>query len=188
MMIALIIAGIIIVLIIAFISLYNHLVQLKMRVKNAWAQIDTQLKRRFDLIPNLIETVKGYMVHEESTLKELVDARNNFANANTMEGKADANKALSGNLKSLFAIAEAYPDLKANQNFSELSEELRNTENKISFSRQFYNDSVTMFNTKLEVFPSNAIAGMFHFKARDLFTAESDEARKNVKVDFKKEQ
>ncbi|MEG0873444.1 MAG: LemA family protein [Clostridia bacterium] len=184
MMIALIIAGIIIVLIIAFISLYNHLVQLKMRVKNAWAQIDTQLKRRFDLIPNLIETVKGYMVHEESTLKELVDARNNFANANTMEGKADANKALSGNLKSLFAIAEAYPDLKANQNFSELQTELASTEDKVAYSRQFYNDTVQMYNTAIMTFPGNVFANMFKFTEEKFFEITNTDERENVKVKF----
>ena len=179
-----IILAIVVVIIIAIIAMYNSLVTMRQRVRNAWSQIDVQLQRRFDLIPNLVETVKGYMEHEADVLTKVTDLRSSWANAKTVDEKANLDNQLSESLKTIMAVAENYPDLKANQNFSELSEELRNTENKISFSRQFYNDTVTMYNTKLEVFPSNIIAGMFKFKPRDLFTAESDEAIKNVKVSF----
>ena len=145
-----------------------------------------QLQRRFDLIPNFVETVKGYMNHESDTLTKIAELRTSWANANTVEEKANLNNQLSNTLKTIMAVSESYPDLKANQNFMDLQEELRNTENKISFSRQFYNDTVTMYNTKLEVFPSNIFASMFNFTAEPLFTVESDEARKNVKVDFNK--
>lgn len=179
-----IILGIVVVLIIAVIGTYNSLVQSKIKVDNAWSQIDVQLQRRFDLIPNFVETVKGYMTHEKETFEKIASLRTSWANANSVSEKAELDNQLSTTLKTIMAVSENYPELKANQNFSELSEELRNTENKISFSRQFYNDTVTMYNTKLQVFPSNIIAGMFNFKARDLFKAESDEARRNVKVDF----
>ena len=179
------IALIVIVLLIAFvISIYNNLVKAKLKVDNAWSQIDVQLQRRFDLIPNFVETVKGYMTHESETFEKITALRTSWSNSSTVAEKAKLDGELSGALKTIMAVSENYPDLKANTNFSELSEELRNTENKISFSRQFYNDSVTMYNEKLAIFPSNIIAGMFHFKARDLFETESDEARKNVKVDF----
>ena len=179
-----IILGIVVVLIIAVIGMYNSLVQSKIKVDNPWSQIDVQLQRRFDLIPNFVETVKGYMTHEKETFEKIASLRTSWANANSVSEKAELDNQLSTTLKTIMAVSENYPELKANQNFSELSEELRNTENKISFSRQFYNDTVTMYNTKLQVFPSNIIAGMFNFKARDLFKAESDEARRNVKVDF----
>lgn len=179
-----IILGIVVVLIIAVIGMYNSLVQSKIKVDNAWSQIDVQLQRRFDLIPNFVETVKGYMTHEKETFEKIASLRTSWANANSVSEKAELDNQLSTTLKTIMAVSENYPELKANQNFSELSKELRNTENKISFSRQFYNDTVTMYNTKLQVFPSNIIAGMFNFKARDLFKAESDEARRNVKVDF----
>lgn len=179
-----IILGIVVILIIAVIGMYNSLVQSKIKVDNAWSQIDVQLQRRFDLIPNFVETVKGYMTHEKETFEKIASLRTSWANANSVSEKAELDNQLSTTLKTIMAVSENYPELKANQNFSELSEELRNTENKISFSRQFYNDTVTMYNTKLQVFPSNIIAGMFNFKARDLFKAESDEARRNVKVDF----
>lgn len=182
----LIILAIVVVLIIAIISLYNNLVRLRMKVKNAWSQIDVQLQRRFDLIPNLVETVKGYMNHEEGTLTKIAELRTSWANATTVSEKAELDNQLSGTLKTIMSVSESYPDLKANQNFSELQEELQNTENKISFSRQFYNDSVTIYNTKLEVVPSNIIASMFHFTPEPLFKAESDEARRNVKVSFDK--
>ena len=181
-----IILGIIVVLIIAVIAMYNSLVTLRQRVKNAWSQIDVQLQRRFDLIPNFVETVKGYMTHESETFEKIASLRTSWANSSTVGEKAKLDGELSGALKTIMAVSENYPELKANTNFSELSEELRNTENKISFSRQFYNDSVTMYNTKLELFPSNIVAGMFNFKKRDLFATESEEARKNVKVDFNK--
>lgn len=177
---------IIVLLVLAIIGMYNSLVRLRQKVKNSWSQIDVQLQRRFDLIPNLVETVKGYMEHEKDVLTKVTELRTSWANAGSIAEKADLDNELSGALKTIMAVSENYPDLKANQNFSELQQELQNTENKISFSRQFYNDSVTMYNTKLEVFPSNLIASMFGFKAEDLFKAESDEARKNVKIDFNK--
>lgn len=181
-----IILAVVVVIIIAVIALYNSLVQARIKVDNAWSQIDVQLQRRFDLIPNFVETVKGYVAHESETFEKIAKLRTSWANAESVSEKASLDNELSNALKTIMAVSESYPDLKANQNFSELSEELRNTENKISFARQFYNDSVTIYNTKLEVFPSNMIAKMFNFKARDLFEAESDEARKNVKVDFSK--
>ena len=183
-MIGWIILAIVVILVIAIIGIYNGLVQSRIKVDNAWSQIDVQLQRRFDLIPNFVETVKGYMTHEKETFEEIAKLRTSWANANSISEKAELDNQLSNSLKTIMAVSESYPELKANQNFSELSEELRNTENKISFSRQFYNDTVTMYNTKLHVFPSNIIAGMFNFKSRDLFKTESDEARKNVKVDF----
>lgn len=175
---------ILLVVIVYFVMIYNGLVVSRQKVKNAWSQIDVQLQRRFDLIPNFVETIKGYMAHEKDTLTKVTELRTSWANAGTVSEKAELNNQLSGALKTIMAVSENYPDLKANQNFLDLQEELRNTENKISFSRQFYNDSVTMYNTKLEVFPSNLIAGWFKFSQEALFAAESDEARKNVKVNF----
>jgi LemA protein len=177
---------ILVVLIVIFISLYNGLVQSKIKVDNAWSQIDVQLQRRFDLIPNFVETVKGYMNHESETFEKITKLRTSWANASSVSEKASLDGELSSALKTIMAISENYPDLKASSNFAELSEELRNTENKISFSRQFYNDTVTKYNTKLQVFPSNLVASMFssNFQPRELFKAESEEARKNVKVDF----
>ena len=181
-----IILAIVAIIIIAIISIYNGLVQARMKVDNAWSQIDVQLQRRFDLIPNFVETVKGYMTHEKETFEKIAALRTSWANASSVSEKAELDGQLSSTLKTIMAVSESYPELKANQNFSELSEELRNTENKISFSRQFYNDSVTMYNQKLQLFPSNIIANMFNFQPRELFAAESAEARKNVKVDFGK--
>lgn len=175
---------IIAILVIAVIAIYNNLVRLRQKVKNSWSQIDVQLQRRFDLIPNLVDTVKGYMKHEDEILAKVTELRTSWANAGSVAEKASLDNELSGALKTIMAVSENYPDLKASQNFSELQQELQNTENKISFSRQFYNDSVTMYNTKLEVIPSNIIASIFNFKPEELFKAESDEARKNVKVDF----
>ncbi len=177
---------IIAVLVIAVIAIYNGLVSARLKVDNAWSQIDVQLQRRFDLIPNFVETVKGYMQHESETFEKIAALRTSWANSSTVGEKAKLDGELSEALKTIMAVSENYPDLKASANFTQLSEELRNTENKISFSRQFYNDSVTMYNTKLELFPSNIIANMFNFKPRELFEAESEEARKNVKVDFSK--
>ena len=174
------------VLIFAVIGMYNGLVLARNKVKNAWSQIDVQLQRRFDLIPNLIESVKGYMAHEEGVLTKVTELRSSWANATTVSEKASLDNELTGALKTIMAISENYPDLKANQNFSELQEELRNTENKIAYARQFYNDSVTMYNTKLQVVPTNIIAGMFNFKEEELFKTDSEEARQNVKVDFSK--
>lgn len=178
--------GIIVLLVLFVIGIYNGLVTSRQRVKNAWSQIDVQLQRRFDLIPNLVETVKGYMGHENETLTKIAELRTSWAGANTMHEKAELDNQLSGVLKTIMAVSENYPELKANQNFAELQQELGNTENKISFSRQFYNDTATMYNTKLEVVPSNIIAGMFGFKLEELFRVDSEEARKNIKVDFGK--
>ena len=165
------------------IGLYNNLVTLKMRVKNAWAQIDTQLKRRFDLIPNLVETVKGYAAHEQGTLEKVIDARNTYATATSVEDKASANTELNATLKNLFALAESYPDLKANENFMALQTELSGTEDKIAYSRQFYNDTVQMYNTAIMKFPTNLIAGMLGFKEEAFF--QIDETEKNpVQVKF----
>lgn len=185
-MVGFIILAILVIIIVTIIGMYNGLVQSRIKVDNAWSQIDVQLQRRFDLIPNFVETVKGYMSHEKETFEKIAALRTSWANAESVSDKAKLDGELSTTLKTIMAVSESYPELKANQNFSELSEELRNTENKISFARQFYNDSVTMYNTKLQVFPSNIIAGMFNFTPRDLFKTESDEARKNVKVDFSK--
>ena len=179
-----IIVAIIAIIIIAVIVMYNNLVSAKIKVDNAWSQIDVQLQRRFDLIPNFVETVKGYMAHESATFEKIAQLRTSWANSNSVSEKASLDGELSNALKTIMAVSENYPDLKANQNFMQLSEELRNTENKISFARQFYNDTVTMYNEKLQMFPSNLIANMFHFKERDVFEAESDKARKNVKVDI----
>ena len=181
MVIALIIIAVLVIFVIAT---YNGLVSSRMKVQNAWSQIDVQLQRRFDLIPNFVETVKGYMQHEAATFEKIAALRTSWANAGSVQDKANIDGELSSALKTIMAVSENYPELKANQNFSELSEELRNTENKISFSRQFYNDSVTSYNIKLQTFPSNIIAGMFNFKAADLFKVENAEVKQNVKVDF----
>lgn len=177
----------VVVLIIVFIiSTYNGLVRSKIKVDNAWSQIDVQLQRRFDLIPNFVETVKGYMTHEQETFEKIAKLRTSWANASSISDKAALDNQLSETLKTIMAVSENYPELKANQNFMQLSQELKNTEDKISFSRQFYNDAATMYNTKIQVFPSNIIAGIFNFTSRSLFQTENDEARKNVKVDFSK--
>ena len=175
---------VIVLLLFWIISVYNNLVISKHKVDNAWSQIDVQLQRRFDLIPNFVETVKGYMTHESETFAKIAELRTSWANSSSVGEKAKLDGELSGALKTIMAVSENYPELKANTNFSELSEELRNTENKISFSRQFYNDTVTKYNTDLAIFPSNIVAGMFNFTARELFETENAEVRKNVKVDF----
>ena len=181
-----IILAIVVILVIAIISMYNGLVSARVKVDNAWSQIDVQLQRRFDLIPNFVETVKGYMTHEQETFEKIAKLRTSWANASSISDKAALDNQLSETLKTIMAVSENYPELKANQNFMQLSQELKNTEDKISFSRQFYNDAATMYNTKIQVFPSNIIAGMFNFTSRSLFQTENDEARKNVKVDFSK--
>jgi len=180
----LIIILIVAALLIWVIGAYNGLVTLKQRVKNAWSQIDVQLQRRFDLIPNLIETVKGYTKHEEEVFRKVAELRSSWASATTIHDKAELSNQLSSALKTIMAVSENYPELKASQNFAELQEELQNTENKISYSRQFYNDIVTKYNTKLQVFPDNLIASMFHFTEEELFKVDNEEVRKNVKVSF----
>ena len=179
-----IIIAIIVLLVVLVVAIYNGLVSSRLKVKNAWSQIDVQLQRRFDLIPNLVECVKGYMEHEKNVLSKVTELRTSWSNATSISEKADIDNQLSNTLKTIMAISENYPDLKASQIFSELQEELRATENKISFSRQFYNDSVTTYNTKLEVFPSNIIASMFGFKPETLFEVDNEEAKKNVKISF----
>ena len=166
-----IILVIVVVLVVAVIGLYNNLIKLRNMVDNAWAQIDVQLQRRLDLIPNLVETVKGYAAHESGTLEELTKARTAGMNAGTPEGKMEADGILTGALKNLFAVAEAYPDLKANTNFQQLQAELSNTEDKISYMRQSFNDTVMKYNTAIQTFPAVLIAGMMGFKQRDSFDA-----------------
>jgi LemA protein len=192
----LIFLGLIAVVVFWAIGAYNRLVDLRNRFKNAFAQIDVQLKRRYDLIPNLVETAKGYMKHERETLEAVIKARNTAVTANAaaaanpgnpaaMQGLMSAEGALTGALSKLFALAEAYPDLKANQNMMQLSEELTGTENKIAFSRQAFNDSVMTYNTATQQFPSNVLAGMFGFTAAELLQAtESAEERQAVRVQF----
>lgn len=179
-----IVLGIIVILAILFVSVYNNLVTSRNKVHNAFANIDTQLQRRFDLIPNLVETVKGYASHESKVLENVTAARSGYMNAKTPEEKMEADNALTGTLKTLFAVAESYPELKANQNFSKLQEDLKGTEDKIAFSRQFYNDAVTMYNDKLLVFPNNIIGGMFGFKAEALYKIDNDSAKQSPKVQF----
>jgi LemA protein len=163
---------IIVVVALAVVALYNRLIVLRNRVDNAWSQIEVQLKRRYDLIPNLVNTVKGYAAHESGVFEAVTQARSNAINAQGVEDKAAAENQLSGALKSLFAVAEAYPDLKANTNFLDLQAQLTDTENKIAYARQFYNDSVMSFNTAIQSFPANLLAGMFGFQARQYFEAE----------------
>jgi len=179
-----IILAIVIVIVIYAIAIYNGLVMLRNKVDNGWAQIDTQLQRRYDLIPNLVETVKGYAKHESEVFDRVTKARAGMANAGSVAEKADADNVLTGTLKSLFAVAEAYPDLKANQNFQELQVELTNTENKVSFARQFYNDTVARLNMRIQSFPQNIIAKMFNFTEREYFRTDTPEARVAPKVSF----
>jgi LemA protein len=181
-----IIIAIIIILIIWFVVEYNGLVRLRNNKKNAWAQIDVQLKRRHDLIPNLIETVKGYMNHERQTLEAVTQARTQAVNVTggSVAERAQSENALSHTLRSLFAVSESYPDLKANQNFLALQEELTSTENKISFARQFYNDAVMKLNNKIEMFPSNFVAGFGNFEKGDMFEVENAAEREAPKVSF----
>lgn len=166
-----------------FLLTYNGFVQLRNRIDNAWSQIDVQLKRRYDLVPNLVETVKGYAKHEKDTLKMVTEARAAVTKATGVKQKAEAENMLTGALKSLFAVSEAYPDLKANQNFLMLQEELAGIESKIAYSRQFYNDTVLTYNTKAESVPDSIIAAIFGFVKRDYFQIE-EAARANVKVQF----
>ncbi len=179
-----VIIAVVVIFVIWVIAIFNSLVWLRNRIQNAWAQIDVQLKRRFDLIPNLVETVKGYAKHEKETFKMVTEARNIMSKATSLKEKAKADNMLSGALKSLFAVAEAYPTLRANENFMMLQEELSGTESKIAYSRQFYNDTVLKYNTKIQTFPSNIIANMFKFTDKEFFKTESAEERKVVKVKF----
>ncbi|WP_455645675.1 LemA family protein [Methanosphaera sp.] len=178
-----IIVLIIIIVLALIVKYYNGLVNGRNRVKNAWSQIDVQLQRRNDLIPNIVETVKGYASHEKETFTQITQARANMANATSVKEVAEADDMLTGALKSLFAVAEAYPELKANTNFLELQEELSDTEDKISYARQFYNDTVLKYNNMCEQFPSNIIANIFHFEESEFF--EAKESTKAVpKIEF----
>ncbi len=180
------VGGLIVLLVVvalAAVGIYNRLVVLRNRVDNAWSQIDVQLKRRYDLIPNLVETVKGYAAHESGTFEKVVEARSAAMSATGVKEQGEAENALSGALKSLFALAEAYPDLKANQNFLALQEELSGTESKIAYARQFYNDSVMSLNTAVQTFPNNLLAGAFGFGERDYFEVEV-EAKTAPRVSF----
>ena len=185
--IALIVVAVVVLLIVVWLfAIYNGLVRLRNQTKNAWAQIDVQLKRRHDLIPNLVETVKGYAAHERQTLEAVTQARNIAVGAvgKGVGEQAKAEGELSGALSRLLAVVERYPDLKANQNFLALQEELTSTENKISFSRQYYNDSVLNFNNKIQMFPSNVIAGMAGFKQGEFFEVTVPEEKEPPKVSF----
>jgi LemA protein len=178
---------VLIVIVIVFlivIGIYNALVRLRKRCDNAWAQIDVQLKRRYDLIPNLVETAKGYLKHEREVLENVTKARQQAIDASGIRNQAQAENMLTSTLRSLFAVAESYPDLKANQNMLALQEELASTENKISFARQHYNDNVMLYNTRIETVPSNILAGMFGFKPREFFEVEEAEQREAPKVSF----
>ncbi|MCX7831332.1 MAG: LemA family protein [Actinobacteria bacterium] len=179
----LIVLGLLLLIVIYLAAVYNRLVNLKNQLKNAWHQIDVQLKRRYDLIPNLVETVKAYASHEKEIFEKVAQARSAAINASTVKEQSEAENALTSTLKTLFAVAENYPDLKASENFMMLQEELSSTENKIAYARQFYNDSVMRFNTYVQSFPSNIIARIFGFKEEDYFEIEEVES-KPIEVKF----
>ncbi len=166
------------------VGLYNTLVRLRKRCDNGWAQIDVQLKRRYDLIPNLVETAKGYLKHEREVLENVTKARQQAIDVSGVKNQAQAENFLSQTLRSLFAVVENYPDLKANQNMLAVQEELVSTENKISFARQHYNDTVMSYNTRTEIFPSSIVAGMFGFEGRDFFELEEESQLEAPRVDF----
>lgn len=174
---------IIIVLAILIVGMYNNLIGARNKVKNAWSQINVQLNRRADLVPNLVETVKGYAKHEKTVFQDVTEARSGLINARTVEENAEANNMLTDALKSLFAVAENYPELKANENFLELQHQLEETENKIAYSRQFYNDTVLMYNNKIQMFPSNIVANQFNFTEAEFFEIE-ESSRSVPKVEF----
>lgn len=180
----LVIIGVLVLIVMWVVGMYNSLVRLRNEIENAWAQIDVQLKRRHDLIPNLLETVKGYASHEKQTLENVTRARNMAMGATDFTQRAEAENMLTGALKSLFAVSEAYPDLKANTNFLALQEELTSTENKIAFSRQFFNDRTLEYNTRVESFPANIIAGMFNFVRKPFFEITAAQEREVPKVAF----
>jgi LemA protein len=182
-MITIVVIALVVLVLLYVIVTYNGLVRLRNRIQNAWAQIDVQLRRRYDLIPNLVETVKGYAAHEKGTFEAVTKARANAISAQGPADQARAENMITGALKSLFAVSEAYPDLKANQNFLSLQEELSGTEGRISYARQYYNDAVLRMNTKIQSFPSNILAGMFGFKEHEYFEAD-DTSRGPVSVQF----
>ncbi|MDD3776359.1 MAG: LemA family protein [Actinomycetota bacterium] len=163
---------------------YNSIVSIRNRVDNAWHQIDVQLRKRYDLIPNLVETVKGYAAHEKETLQQVIEARNAGMNAQSIKEHSEAENQITGTLKSLFALSERYPNLKADQHFSRLMEQLNGIESNIAYARQFFNDTVMKFNTRIETFPGNIFARIFNFKSKDYFEIEEEAARGPVKVEF----
>lgn len=177
-----VILGVAAVAVLWLVAVYNGLITMKNRVDESWSDIDVQLKRRYDLIPNLVETVKAYAKHERELFERVSEARSAAMGAKTPEEHAKAENALTGTLKTLFAVAEAYPDLKASENFARLQDELSDTENKIQAARRFYNGNVRDFNTKIEIFPNSLVAGMLNFKKREFFEIENGEEREVVKV------
>lgn len=179
-----VVVAVIVILVLAFIGMYNGFVKLKNNVEEAFATMDVYLKKRFDLIPNLVETVKGYDAHESETLDKVVQARSMIQNSSTTEERLENENMLSGTLRSLFALSEQYPDLKANVNFLDLSDQLKRIEEDIANSRKYYNAVVKTYNTKREVFPNNIIAGMFHFERKPLYEVGNEAERENVKVQF----
>ena len=179
-----IILVVVVVIVLWLVSVYNNLVKSRNMVENAFSQIDTQLQRRFDLIPNLVETVKGYASHEKQVFENVAAARSGYMSATTASEKIAADNALTGTLKTLFAVAENYPELKANTNFVKLQDDLKGTEDKVAFSRQFYNDTVLKYNNSLDVFPNSIVAGIFKFEKGTFFKTDDDDARKAPKVQF----
>lgn len=179
-----IIAAIVVILIIWIIASYNGFIKAKNNVEESFSTMDVYLKKRYDLIPNLVETVKGYAKHESETLNRVISARNMAEGASTIEDKIQGENMLTGTLRSLFAVAENYPDLKANQNFLELQGQLKQVEEDIANARKYYNAIVKIFNNKCEMFPSNILAGIFHFEKKPMFEVEAEDERKNVKVEF----
>jgi len=184
LMVLLVLVGVVAVVALWFVFTYNGLVRLRNQVKNAWSQIDVQLKRRYDLIPNLIETVKGYAAHEKETLERVVQARQRGIDASNVKDQQEAENMITGALRKLFALSEAYPNLKANENFLALQEELASTENKIGFARQYYNDTIKDFNTRQEMFPANLVASMLGFRPAEFFEIEEASQREAPKVKF----
>ena len=180
----LVLVGVVALVALWFVFTYNGLVRLRNQIKNAWSQIDVQLKRRYDLIPNLVETVKGYAAHEKETFERVIQARQRGIDASGVKQQQEAENMITGALRQLFALSEAYPDLKANQNFLALQEELASTENKIGFARQYYNDTVKDFNTRQEMFPANLVASMLGFRPSDFFEIEEASQREAPKVKF----
>jgi LemA protein len=184
LVVLLVLAGVVAVVVLWFVFTYNGLVRLRNQVKNAWSQIDVQLKRRYDLIPNIVETVKGYAAHEKETFERVIQARQRGIDASTVKQQQEAENMITGALRQLFALSEAYPNLKANENFLALQEELASTENKIGFARQYYNDTVKDFNTRQQMFPANLVASMLGFQPAEFFEIEEASQREAPKVKF----
>lgn len=179
-----IVVAIIVILLFVGIGIYNSIISMRNRIDNAWSQIDVQLRKRYDLIPNLVETVKGYAAHEKDTLQKVIQARSMGIEAKTVDEQAKAENMITSTLKSLFAVAEQYPNLKADQHFTRLMEQLNGIESNIAYARQFYNDSVYQYNTKIQTFPGNTFANWFKFTIREYFEVEEPAAREPVKVQF----